>query len=92
MTEATIRRAPDFTRLVAQFSLSVHKLHSELGASNAPFGREHVRSLAHGALLSVSALRRAAPSELTALLDEAESALQRITHALATSPAEPDGE
>lgn len=81
-SEAPMRPEPDFPRLVAQYSASVHKLEFEMMASSAPLAREHVRALAHGTLLSVRALRRAAPSEFTPLVEQAESALGRVWDAL----------
>lgn len=82
VSEQPRRRQRDFEKLVAQYSESVHRLAFELTASNAPFEREQLRSLAQGTVLSLGALRRAAPIELAPLIEEAEALLSRVTDAL----------
>ena len=76
------RRGADLRLLLTRFNASIHKLEFEIGASGAPFEPELTRRLAQGALLSVRALRQVAPSELTALVEEAETALKRVRDAL----------
>ena len=72
-----MRPGPDFSQLVAQYSARIRRLEFEIARSRTPFAAQQIRSLAHGALLSVTALRAVAPSHLTPLIDEAESALRR---------------
>ncbi len=68
--------------VVAQFSASTHRLEFELLASNAPFERELLQRLVSGTLRSLGTMRRAAPAELSPLIEEAESIVVRVQDAL----------